>query len=168
MLGAGWYTSSVHIMSASKTTIEAALRQAAEIRARGLSWEAVAHDLGRHPDTCRRWPRRYPLLWRRLLRQARIDVTQDGGAEAKATLRKLLRVEDNKTRLAAAEGLLKRRTSGRKQTAGLSPEDEELAAFVSEVKGLSDDDLEEMLRQALADGHAASGTSNPQGSAPSQ
>ncbi|HLW64777.1 MAG TPA: hypothetical protein VKS79_05605 [Gemmataceae bacterium] len=122
---------------------------AAELRAGGASWEAVGRELRRHADTCRRWAREYPEVWRRLYRAAELRLAREAAAEARVTLRQLLRSEEEKTRLAAARDLLRARPvrHGRKPA---ETADSEVTTFISQLQGLSDDEIEDMLRDFLA------------------
>jgi hypothetical protein len=74
------------------------MREAAELRVGGLSWEAVGERLRRSPETCRHWPLTYPELWQALYRAAEERVINEAGAEAVLVLRQLLRSEDEKVR----------------------------------------------------------------------
>jgi hypothetical protein len=125
--------------------------RAADLRAGGSSWEAVGRELHRHADSCRRWAREYPDLWRRLYREAEQRQDRESRAEARVVLRQLLRSEEEKTRLAAARDLLKSMSRSRGQK-NAQPADSEVAAFISQLRGLSDGELEEMLRRFLASG----------------
>ena len=57
-------------MAATPPPTDALLTRAAELRAGGLSWEAVAAKLGRAPGHVRRWPDRFPDRWRAAIREA--------------------------------------------------------------------------------------------------
>src|SRR5437867_3733337 len=50
------------------------LKVAAESRAMGNPWPAVAKRVGRDERTVRRWKEHYPRVWRRLFRQAEDDL----------------------------------------------------------------------------------------------
>jgi hypothetical protein len=60
---------------------------AADLRAGGASWESVGRELRRHADSCRRWTREYPDVWRRLYRSAELRLAREAQAEARVTLR---------------------------------------------------------------------------------
>jgi hypothetical protein len=79
---------------------------AAELKAAGASWAAVALRVGRSPDTVRRWPALYADAWRRLVGDAERQLLADVGAESVTTLRQMLRSEDEKIRRDAARTLL--------------------------------------------------------------
>jgi hypothetical protein len=74
------------------------LREAAELRVGGHSWEAVGEQLRRSPETCRHWPLIYPERWQALYRAAEERIINEAGAEAVLVLRQLLRSEDEKVR----------------------------------------------------------------------
>src|SRR6185436_19999054 len=110
-----------------------ALTVAAELRAVGIAWEVIAGRVGRKPGTCMRWPSMYPEVWRRLLRTAGRYAEEESTNEARATLRKMLRGDDEKKKLDAASHLLKTRTPRRRTKGAIRPEDRALAAFISQV-----------------------------------
>jgi hypothetical protein len=82
------------------------LAAAVEMKAAGASWEQIADRVGRRPDTCRRWPARYPHDWRRLFRVAERQLIAEAGAESVLMLRQLLRSDDDKVRRDAARALV--------------------------------------------------------------
>lgn len=82
------------------------MAQAADLRAAGASWEAVANLLGRKAKHCRCWPEQFPLLWSRLLNDAIHQQRENAAGEAVTTLRQLLRSEDEKVQRDAAKALL--------------------------------------------------------------
>ncbi|HEY1377642.1 MAG TPA: phage terminase large subunit [Gemmataceae bacterium] len=90
-------------MSAPSTDIARLLAAAADLRAAGASWDAVADRLHRSPDTCRRWPARFPAVWADLYRQAERRQAAEARAEATNILRNQLRHEDDKARRDAAK-----------------------------------------------------------------
>jgi hypothetical protein len=122
---------------------------AADLRAGGATWESVGRELRRHADTCRRWSREYPEVWRRLYGSAEVRLAREAQAEARVTLRQLLRSNEEKTRLAAARDLLRSRP-GRRGRKPAEAADSEVAAFISQLQGLSDVEIEDMLRNFLA------------------
>ena len=122
---------------------------AAELRAGGASWEAIGRELRHHGDTCRSWARDYPEVWRRLYRSAELRLAREAQAEARVTLRQLLRSKEETIRLAAARDLLRSRPAGRGRKSAEAP-DSEVAAFISQLEGLSDVEIEDMLRSFLA------------------
>ena len=88
--------------------VERMMEEAAEKRAAGCSWTKVAEQLQRSVDTVRKWPVRYPELWRRLLSKAREQHVTDASAEAISILRTHLRDEDKKLAHDAAKVIIQR------------------------------------------------------------
>jgi hypothetical protein len=82
------------------------LNHAAELRAGGLSWEAVAAKVGRSAETVRKWPAAHPDRWKALIHAAERRLAREAGAESVLILRQLLRSEDEKVRRDAARLLL--------------------------------------------------------------
>src|SRR5262249_6275395 len=135
------------------------------LRADGLSWEAVAARVERSVRTCRGWPSLYPDAWGRLYRDAVDDNHAEASAEALTILRTLLRSEEEKTRLTAAQLLLKsqseaRRSKKNEDTAD-NPPDADTNQFLACLKDLDDAQLDRIVdylvarrRSAAADGPA--------------
>ena len=128
------------------------LEEAADLRARGVAWEAIAQVVNCKLEICRDWPKRYPADWRRLLRRAVRQHQHDGNAEGLRTLRELVRAKDEKTKLRAASRLYAPTTgkSRRSNPPAMTAVDREMAIFISELKGLSDEDLQQLIDDALA------------------
>jgi hypothetical protein len=76
-------------MNKPNATTLARLRTAAELRAAGLSWEAIAEKIGCHEVSCRRWTERYPDEWRRLLTRMEEIALRHAGNEALSILRRM-------------------------------------------------------------------------------
>lgn len=93
-------------MPANKPPPDELLTHAAELRAAGLSWEAVAAKVGRSAETARRWPSTYPDRWQALLQAAERRLVCEAGAESVLILRQLLRSNDEKVRRDAARLLV--------------------------------------------------------------
>ena len=70
--------------------------KAADLRARGVSWSAVAMKVGRKMDTVEEWPKRYPELWQQALAEGRVASASETASEAGVVLRLLLRSQDEK------------------------------------------------------------------------
>jgi hypothetical protein len=85
------------------------IARAAELRARGESWEQVAAKVGRDRETVRHWPIRYPEEWNRYFRAAEDGVILDAASRARGFLQLLLEADDLKIGCAAARALLKYR-----------------------------------------------------------
>jgi hypothetical protein len=140
-------------MKQPTAAVLSSMREAAELRVGGLSWEAVGERLRRSPETCRHWPLSYPEQWQALYRAAEERVINEAGAEAVLVLRQLLRSEDEKVRRDVARLLatmrmellaLKSKTDKVKEL----PESdaERVAAFLA---GQSEERVEEMVEQLL-------------------
>ena len=87
----------------------ALLAVAADLRANGCSWEAIAQKVGRSPDTCRHWPLRFPAAWRPLFRAAEEQTIAATASKSLAILRTLLRDECEQVRIVAAQTILRGR-----------------------------------------------------------
>lgn len=112
------------------------LTLAAEMRAEGAGWDAIATKVRRSTDTVRRWPQRYPREWQRLFREAEERLVADASAESVLVLRKLLRDQDARVQRDVARVLVGARTARRRQErkAATEPRDERerIAAFLAE------------------------------------
>ena len=130
------------------TKIVRAVQTAAELRALGHSWEHVARQVRRSPDTVRRWPRLYPDLWARVAADTRRDRTAEATGEAVAVLRDLLRSEDEKVRREAARDLLARVPAA--EPADSPTPTNRFHIIADFLGGLTDDDRRRLLDEALA------------------
>ena len=81
------------------------LNRAAELRAAGGTWEAVAAKLHRSADAVRKWPRDYADRWKIAIREAERRLVCEAAAESVLVLRTLLRSEDEKVCRDAARSL---------------------------------------------------------------
>lgn len=81
------------------------LNRAAELRAAGSTWEAVAAKIHRAADAVRKWPRDYADRWKIALREAERRLVCEAAAESVLVLRTLLRSEDEKVCRDAARSL---------------------------------------------------------------
>jgi hypothetical protein len=149
----------------------ASITLAAELRAAGNSWVKVAEQVKRGAETCRQWPRLYPELWRRLYREAIGQRTAEAAVEAQLYLRRLVRHEDPRISLRAAE-LLQRgwedHMDREDRTERPDPDwvAAEIAEFAKYLKGMTDDQLARHLADFLAQRPAAAagpapGTADP-------
>src|SRR5437763_5280520 len=89
-------------MSPATPDTDALLSRAAELRARGASWEAAADELDADPDDLRRLTRDAGPAYRRLFAAARREVTDEAFGEALLALRRELRSRDERARREAA------------------------------------------------------------------
>jgi hypothetical protein len=148
---------------------------AAELRAGASSWVTVAEHVHRSAETCRQWPRLYPELWRRLYREAIGQRTAEAAGEAQLILRKLVRSDDPKISLRAAQLLQRGWEDHMDREDRLERPDParlaaELAEFAKYLKGMTDDQLARHLADFLAcrptaPAGSAPGTADPPGPA---
>lgn len=125
----------------------ALIARAAELRAAGSSWEAVAREVGRAAETVRRWPVVFPDLWRPAFLDARKAVVDEVTAESVLTLRKQLRSKDEKTGRDAAQKLIQFRVAlGRKRAAKKKPVPKPAGLDLS---GMSDAELDALFDRLL-------------------
>ena len=89
---------------------------AAEHRANGLSWKATAAELKMDQLALRKRTMREEKLWRRYMRIADREVLSEAGHEAHRVLRQMLRDEDLKIQMKAAEIHFKSWTAARRHT----------------------------------------------------
>src|SRR5262245_59681589 len=82
---------------------------AAELRATGATWEAVAEHVDRAARIVRRWPRKYAERWTAALLQDERLMAAQSDCESVLTLRKLLQSQDERVRWHAAKCLIARR-----------------------------------------------------------
>ena len=131
------------------TKIVRAVESAAELRALGHSWEHVARQVRRSPDTVRRWPRLYPDLWARVTADTRRDHSTEAAGEAVTVLRDLLRAKDEKVRREAARDLLARAPDAEPADPP-APAANRFHLIADYLGGLTDDDRRQLLDEALA------------------
>ena len=74
---------------------------AAEMRAVGYAWEAVADKVHRKPETCQKWPARHAAEWERVYRAAQLKRFDDLHNEVGYHLNQLLRDGDKKVKAEA-------------------------------------------------------------------
>jgi hypothetical protein len=133
------------------------LTQAAELKARGSSWDHVAAQVGRRPSTCRRWTTLYPAAWRRLFGEAQRRLVTDAGAEGVQALRSQLRSEDEKVRRDAARTLVGMLAQLHKADDGPADPADDAGRLREFLEGLDDarvTALDEELRPTAPDGDA--------------
>jgi hypothetical protein len=141
---------------------------AAELRAGGASWEAVADKVGREARTCRSWPHRYPDAWEQLFRAAEDRLLGDAGGEALHFLRKLLRSDNPTLSQNTAKFLYAKRRES------LPPREPDRAAaapgdwgpFLAYLESLDDAAVQAFLAEFLARRLAQTGPALPAGGGP--
>lgn len=157
---------------AAKPPSDNLLAIAAEERAAGAGWAAVAARLGRGESAVRRWPRKYPDRWLAALLAAERRQALDSGAESVLALRNLLRTGTDALRLQAAKTLLALRVDLAKlevKAAAAAPArpalSPEAARFLSYLDGHPDDELAALVRDlaplALPAGRPGPGVAPP-------
>lgn len=134
--------------------------RAAELRAAGASWEAVADQLKRRPETVRRWPDAYSAFWKRAFAAAEKRQLADAGAEAVLVLRQLLRVDDDKVRRDVARTLTALRAGQRKRARRPRPEaaTSDAARLTAFLEALDDAQALALINELLANCPSACGT----------
>ena len=142
------------------------LALAAEARAGGAAWDAVATKVGRAADTVRRWPTAYPAAWAAAFRAAERRLLAEATAESVHTLRKQLRSDDEKASRDAARNLIQFRVASGKRTkrparpkaaAGAS----DAARVAAYLEGLTDAQIDALVSELLAAGCPAEGRPAP-------
>lgn len=139
------------------------LRKAAHLRAAAIPWKQIAKKLKQDVKTCRRWPRLYSDRWRELIARARRGEKRKADAEARTFLRLLLRTGNERTKLGAASLLLipePAKPQPRKSQA-FSPEVLELAAHISDLRGLTYEQLQQLDLGQSAAGRMENGAVDP-------
>jgi hypothetical protein len=119
------------------------LTAAAELRAAGASWPAVAAHVRRRADTVRRWPKLYPDVWAHLVAGAERQALADGGNEAVTALRQMVRSEDEKVRRDAAKVLVDLREAALRRTGDAGPAD----AWARLAEAFTDQQLRELTEE---------------------
>jgi len=82
------------------------LSVACRLRASGHTWEKIALEVHRSPETCRHWPERYADDWERLYRRARNRYLLEIGLEASLVQHSLLRSKDERILARCSQFLL--------------------------------------------------------------
>jgi hypothetical protein len=139
--------------------------KAADLRARGVSWAAVAAKVGRKVMTVEEWPKRFPELWKQALAEARLASASETASEGGAVLRLLLRSQDEKIKRDAVRLSLEfeAQALARMQPAAERDEDtpdSEAVRIVRFAQGMSHDEIRAMLRRVVSREEPASGGSS--------
>ena len=79
------------------------LTVAAELRAGGYQWDAIAQRVEREASTCQKWPKRYKFEWNRLYHGAQQRRFEETNLEVHTHLRKMLRGDDLKAKTKVME-----------------------------------------------------------------
>jgi hypothetical protein len=146
--------------------------KAADLRARGVSWAAVAAKVGRKVDTVEEWPKRFPEVWKQALAEARLASASETASEGGAVLRLLLRSQDEKIKRDAVRLSLEfeAQALARMQPAAERDEDtpdSEAVRIVRYAQGMSHDEIRTLLREVVAEeGPPPGGNAVPDGKGP--
>jgi hypothetical protein len=147
--------------------------KAADLRARGVSWAAVAAKVGRKVMTVEEWPKRFPEVWKQAFAEARVASASETASEGGAVLRLLLRSQDEKIKRDAVRLSLEfeARALARTQPAAERDDedtpDSEAVRIVRYAQGMSHDEIRALLREVVAEeGSAPSGSGVPDGKGP--
>jgi hypothetical protein len=143
------------------------METAAELRAAGATWETAAVQLRRQPNLLIRWARVYREEWERLYREAEERWSRQANNESRNVLRILLRSDNQRIRLSAADKLARHWLDQKKmdmerakETAPKSHTDQ--LALLAYLEGLNDADLQQFLADAVQRVHRANGGGNVQ------
>ena len=69
-------------MAKATRKFPAQFEAAAELRARGSSWEAAAKELDKNEKTLRDWSKKFPREWAALLRKFESQIAKEATAES--------------------------------------------------------------------------------------
>ena len=87
------------------------LERAAEMKAAGSSWEAIANALQRKVQTAKKWSRVYANAWQELFGKFEKQFLDEAAAESVLALRRQLRADEATVSIRAAEKLIRYRIS---------------------------------------------------------
>jgi hypothetical protein len=142
----------------------ALMARAAELRAGGQKWEAVAAQLKRSAAACREWRKTYPAVWEQLLRDAHLQVAAEAGSEAVLVLRNLLRSDDEKVKRDAAVALLRLNPPARDESAGQDLPKNDAGRIAAYLESLDDAETQRLIDDAgPADGRPLTEPARPAG-----
>jgi predicted Zn-dependent protease len=142
---------------------------AADLRAAGNSWDAIAVKVEREPRTCRGWPVRYPEVWQRLYDEAVDRFLEEAGDEATFYLRRLLRASDPKDpwlQQNTAKFLATQRREARRErraAAAQAGPPGDWTPYLSYLETLSDAQLKAFVDEFVARRQAQAGAAVPVG-----
>jgi hypothetical protein len=141
-------------MKQPPTEILSLMAVAAELRAAGSPWEAVAQKVLRSPRTCRSWSERYPHDWQRLYCAAEDKLLAEAAAEAMHFLRRLLRSKDEWILQNTAKFLVSERREARSRQDAAATDadnrDSDWSPFLAHLETLSDAQLQAFLDDFVA------------------
>ena len=85
------------------SNLEDLVRTAAQLRASGLGWRAIAATVRRKESTVKGWPRAFAHHWKKYYEQSVHEVREEACTEAIAMLRNNLRSDDLRAQSKAIE-----------------------------------------------------------------
>lgn len=145
-------------MSSTRAVSEELLLRAAELRAGGAKWEAVAQALKRPVNTVKAWPRRHADRWRAALLAAERQALREAIAESVHVLRTQLRSKEEKTAHDAAMALTRLHVSQLKaehaEEAGAAAAPASANPLLAFLNGKSDEQLLEFADAIHTDAEA--------------
>ncbi len=94
--------------------------RAAEMKAAGSSWEAIATALQRTVQTVKKWPRIHANEWQELFGKFEKQLLDEAAAESVLALRKHLRGEESAVSIRASDKLIRYRISRAKSTTSMA------------------------------------------------
>jgi HEAT repeat protein len=116
------------------------METAAELRAAGATWETIAAQLQRKLSLVARWAKLYAEEWECLLREAEERLSRHADNESRSVTRQLLRDNDPKVRLDAADALAQRRQQEKAAEPASDPQSR-YNTLTSQLDELSDEEL---------------------------
>jgi transposase len=134
-----------------RNEIRSKIEQAAEQRYRGINWEIIAEAVKRSVKTVQDWPRKHRKEWNRATALAKKKLTDDAVQESVQTLRRQLRLKDDKSSRDAATALIKYakvepKTKSPKASRS-KPLSATILAMAKYVEGLSDEEITQLLHE---------------------
>ena len=129
-----------------------AMEMAAELRAAGATWETIASELKRQPNLVARWSKMYAQEWERMLSAAEERLSRHVNNESRGFLRRMLREDDLKARLAAAKQLAEMRKE-EKAAQPATDLQSRYTSFVTQIQEFSDEELQRIMCKFVRDVH---------------
>jgi hypothetical protein len=146
------------------------MKIAAEKRAFGVGWSAIAEEVDRDERSCRRWAETYPEVWAGLFRDAEEKRHADVAGEALHVLYRTMRTtHDERLAQNTAKFLYGTRRTTVTRLPVLPPGTNPFPPLEPVLEAFSDDQLRSLLDDYLADRRArhhagaAEGGPGPQG-----
>lgn len=124
------------------------LEQAAVMRAAGATWYAVGERVGRHPASCRGWPKFYADVWDQLYEVALKIVSGKASADEYVRLRQEAREEAQDKRWEAIRAITELKRGPENSTANDSDARDSFVPFAKYLDTLSDEELEDLFQHS--------------------